>query len=179
MLVFVLRHTVKTDTMAPPCGGERPLWPTPTVNQCQSNMATRWGICSAGKISHDFTVALKSLPPGDHQVSVWVDVSTRNAPHVSEGVMSVRDIRMNWRRCCNLELRGDKYQFNVTSGRLNLMEADVCNMSSTLGFLCFDFYRKDVQNGHLFLFPTRFNTNIAVFCLCIMYCTVSIMYFYY
>ncbi|KAM9366257.1 trans-1,2-dihydrobenzene-1,2-diol dehydrogenase [Symphorus nematophorus] len=31
-------------------------------------MATRWGICSAGKISHDFTVALKSLPPEDHQV---------------------------------------------------------------------------------------------------------------
>ncbi|KAF0043446.1 hypothetical protein F2P81_004783 [Scophthalmus maximus] len=31
-------------------------------------MATRWGICSAGKISHDFTVALKSLPAEDHQV---------------------------------------------------------------------------------------------------------------
>lgn len=31
-------------------------------------MATRWGICSAGKISHDFTVALKTLPPEDHQV---------------------------------------------------------------------------------------------------------------
>ncbi|XP_041851395.1 trans-1,2-dihydrobenzene-1,2-diol dehydrogenase-like [Melanotaenia boesemani] len=31
-------------------------------------MATRWGICSAGKISHDFTVALKTLSPGDHQV---------------------------------------------------------------------------------------------------------------
>ena len=33
-------------------------------------MATRWGICSAGKISHDFTVALKSLPDSDHKVSV-------------------------------------------------------------------------------------------------------------
>ncbi|XP_005727725.2 trans-1,2-dihydrobenzene-1,2-diol dehydrogenase [Pundamilia nyererei] len=31
-------------------------------------MATRWGICSAGKISHDFTVALKTLPLEDHQV---------------------------------------------------------------------------------------------------------------
>ncbi|XP_010877266.1 trans-1,2-dihydrobenzene-1,2-diol dehydrogenase [Esox lucius] len=31
-------------------------------------MATRWGICSAGKICHDFTVALKTLPPGDHQI---------------------------------------------------------------------------------------------------------------
>ncbi|XP_054850591.1 trans-1,2-dihydrobenzene-1,2-diol dehydrogenase-like [Eublepharis macularius] len=30
-------------------------------------MAIRWGICSAGKISHDFLVALKTLPPGDHK----------------------------------------------------------------------------------------------------------------
>ncbi|XP_051997936.1 trans-1,2-dihydrobenzene-1,2-diol dehydrogenase-like [Xyrauchen texanus] len=32
------------------------------------NMATRWGICSAGKISHDFTVALKTLSLEEHQV---------------------------------------------------------------------------------------------------------------
>uniref|UniRef100_H3C7Y3 Trans-1,2-dihydrobenzene-1,2-diol dehydrogenase n=1 Tax=Tetraodon nigroviridis TaxID=99883 RepID=H3C7Y3_TETNG len=31
-------------------------------------MATKWGICSAGKISHDFTVALKTLLPEDHQI---------------------------------------------------------------------------------------------------------------
>ncbi|XP_063069491.1 trans-1,2-dihydrobenzene-1,2-diol dehydrogenase-like [Engraulis encrasicolus] len=31
-------------------------------------MATRWGICSAGKISHDFVVALKTLPASEHQV---------------------------------------------------------------------------------------------------------------
>lgn len=31
-------------------------------------MATRWGICGAGRISHDFTVALKTLPAGEHQV---------------------------------------------------------------------------------------------------------------
>ncbi|XP_060636463.2 trans-1,2-dihydrobenzene-1,2-diol dehydrogenase-like [Anolis sagrei] len=30
-------------------------------------MATRWGICSAGKISHDFLVALKTLPASDHK----------------------------------------------------------------------------------------------------------------
>ncbi|XP_061820477.1 trans-1,2-dihydrobenzene-1,2-diol dehydrogenase-like [Nerophis lumbriciformis] len=30
-------------------------------------MSTRWGICSAGKISHDFMVAMKTLPPEDHQ----------------------------------------------------------------------------------------------------------------
>ena len=33
-----------------------------------TTMATRWGICSAAKISHDFTVAMKTLPPADHQV---------------------------------------------------------------------------------------------------------------
>ncbi|XP_034076671.1 uncharacterized protein LOC117549146 isoform X1 [Gymnodraco acuticeps] len=33
-----------------------------------SNMATRWGICSTGRFSHDFTVALKTLPHEDHQV---------------------------------------------------------------------------------------------------------------
>ncbi|XP_076011388.1 trans-1,2-dihydrobenzene-1,2-diol dehydrogenase-like [Genypterus blacodes] len=31
-------------------------------------MSIRWGICGAGKISHDFTVALRTLPPEDHQV---------------------------------------------------------------------------------------------------------------
>uniref|UniRef100_A0A3B3VLB7 Trans-1,2-dihydrobenzene-1,2-diol dehydrogenase n=1 Tax=Poecilia latipinna TaxID=48699 RepID=A0A3B3VLB7_9TELE len=37
-------------------------------SQDYQNMATRWGICSVGKISHDFTVALKTLPAEDHQV---------------------------------------------------------------------------------------------------------------
>ncbi|XP_013420787.1 trans-1,2-dihydrobenzene-1,2-diol dehydrogenase-like isoform X2 [Lingula anatina] len=32
-------------------------------------MATRWGICSVGTISHDFAVALKTLPPEDHQIA--------------------------------------------------------------------------------------------------------------
>lgn len=31
-------------------------------------MATRWGICSAGKISHDFSVALRTLAPGEHEI---------------------------------------------------------------------------------------------------------------
>ncbi|KAJ8340674.1 hypothetical protein SKAU_G00353070 [Synaphobranchus kaupii] len=44
-------------------------------------MATKWGICSAGKISHDFTVALKTLPPGDHQV---VAVAARNLERAQE-----------------------------------------------------------------------------------------------
>lgn len=31
-------------------------------------MATRWGIASAGKISHDFTTALATLSDKEHQV---------------------------------------------------------------------------------------------------------------
>ncbi|XP_037395028.1 uncharacterized protein LOC119263585 isoform X4 [Pygocentrus nattereri] len=30
-------------------------------------MGTRWGICSAGNISHGFVVALKTPSPEDHQ----------------------------------------------------------------------------------------------------------------
>ncbi|KAM9860934.1 trans-1,2-dihydrobenzene-1,2-diol dehydrogenase [Aulostomus maculatus] len=44
-------------------------------------MATRWGICSAGKISNDFAVALKTLPPEDHQV---VAVAARKFPDAQE-----------------------------------------------------------------------------------------------
>ncbi|XP_077419655.1 trans-1,2-dihydrobenzene-1,2-diol dehydrogenase-like isoform X2 [Vanacampus margaritifer] len=44
-------------------------------------MATRWGICGAGKISHDFAVALKTLPPEDHQV---VAVAARNLERAQE-----------------------------------------------------------------------------------------------
>uniref|UniRef100_A0A3P8SKV1 Trans-1,2-dihydrobenzene-1,2-diol dehydrogenase n=1 Tax=Amphiprion percula TaxID=161767 RepID=A0A3P8SKV1_AMPPE len=42
-------------------------------------MATRWGICSAGFISHDFTVALKTLPPGEHQVVAVAARSLKDA----------------------------------------------------------------------------------------------------
>ncbi|XP_036399245.1 trans-1,2-dihydrobenzene-1,2-diol dehydrogenase-like [Megalops cyprinoides] len=44
-------------------------------------MATRWGICGAGKISHDFTVAMKTLPPGNHQI---VAVAARSLEHAEE-----------------------------------------------------------------------------------------------
>ena len=37
-------------------------------------MALRWGICSAGKISHDFVVGLKTLPETSHKVVAEVDV---------------------------------------------------------------------------------------------------------
>lgn len=38
-------------------------------------MATRWGICSAGKISHDFSVALRTLLPEEHMI---LAVAARN-----------------------------------------------------------------------------------------------------
>ncbi|XP_069462232.1 trans-1,2-dihydrobenzene-1,2-diol dehydrogenase-like isoform X2 [Ambystoma mexicanum] len=44
-------------------------------------MATRWGICSAGKISHDFMVALETLPPQDHQA---VAVAARDLSRAQE-----------------------------------------------------------------------------------------------
>ncbi len=33
-------------------------------------MATKWGVISAGKICHDFVAAVRSFPPGDHEVSI-------------------------------------------------------------------------------------------------------------
>ncbi|XP_078511256.1 trans-1,2-dihydrobenzene-1,2-diol dehydrogenase isoform X1 [Lissotriton helveticus] len=44
-------------------------------------MATRWGICSAGKISHDFLVALETLPAQDHQA---VAVAARDLGRAQE-----------------------------------------------------------------------------------------------
>ena len=44
-------------------------------------MALRWGICSAGKISHDFVVGLKSLPETEHQV---VAVAARSLDSASK-----------------------------------------------------------------------------------------------
>ncbi|XP_066484835.1 trans-1,2-dihydrobenzene-1,2-diol dehydrogenase-like [Tiliqua scincoides] len=43
--------------------------------------ATRWGICSAGKISHDFLVALRTLPAKDHQV---VAIAARSLSRAQE-----------------------------------------------------------------------------------------------
>nr|XP_020648528.1 trans-1,2-dihydrobenzene-1,2-diol dehydrogenase-like [Pogona vitticeps] len=44
-------------------------------------VATRWGICSAGKIAHDFLAALKTLPPEDHQV---VAIASRDLSRAEE-----------------------------------------------------------------------------------------------
>ncbi|XP_028299058.1 dihydrodiol dehydrogenase, tandem duplicate 1 [Gouania willdenowi] len=42
-------------------------------------MATRWGLCGAGKISHDFSVAMKTLSPGDHQIRAIASRSLERA----------------------------------------------------------------------------------------------------
>ncbi|XP_037609765.1 trans-1,2-dihydrobenzene-1,2-diol dehydrogenase-like [Sebastes umbrosus] len=47
-------------------------------------MATRWGLCGAGKISHDFSVAMKTLPPGDHQITVVAARSLERAKEFSK-----------------------------------------------------------------------------------------------
>ena len=44
-------------------------------------MALKWGICSAGLISHDFVVGLKSLPETEHQV---VAVAARSLDSASK-----------------------------------------------------------------------------------------------
>ncbi|XP_063798537.1 trans-1,2-dihydrobenzene-1,2-diol dehydrogenase-like [Pseudophryne corroboree] len=44
-------------------------------------MATKWGICSAGKISNDFVAALETLPAQDHQV---VAVAARDVSRAKE-----------------------------------------------------------------------------------------------
>lgn len=43
--------------------------------------ATRWAICSAGKISHDFVVALRTLPADEHEV---VAVAARDKERAQE-----------------------------------------------------------------------------------------------
>lgn len=48
-------------------------------------MATRWGICSAGKISNDFVVALQTLPAQDHQA---VAVAARDLNRAKEFAQS-------------------------------------------------------------------------------------------
>ncbi|NXU94904.1 DHDH dehydrogenase, partial [Xiphorhynchus elegans] len=56
----------------PPGGSETPE---------SSPGPTRWGICGAGKISHDFVVALKTLPRSDHEV---VAVAARDLGRAQE-----------------------------------------------------------------------------------------------
>lgn len=44
-------------------------------------MATRWGIVSTGRISHDFVTAISSLPSHEHVV---VAVAARDLLHAEE-----------------------------------------------------------------------------------------------
>nr|XP_048689447.1 trans-1,2-dihydrobenzene-1,2-diol dehydrogenase-like [Caretta caretta] len=47
-------------------------------------MATRWGICSAGRISHDFLVALKTLPATEHKPPQAVAIAARDLARAQE-----------------------------------------------------------------------------------------------
>ncbi|XP_074875098.1 trans-1,2-dihydrobenzene-1,2-diol dehydrogenase [Buteo buteo] len=49
----------------------------PPPESCPPPGPTRWGICSAGRICHDFLVALKTLPPEEHTA---VAVAARDLP---------------------------------------------------------------------------------------------------
>lgn len=85
------------DAVAPPCGRpykgglcrRSPVTPV-------SNMATRWGICAAGKISHDFTVGLKSLPPGDHQVNAGPWPANHRSKHRFKSRDDIRGLGGSW-----------------------------------------------------------------------------------
>ena len=50
----------------------------------RGSMALRWGILSAGKISHDFVVGLKSLPETEHQVVAVAARSLESASKFAE-----------------------------------------------------------------------------------------------
>uniref|UniRef100_A0A3B4DHG5 Trans-1,2-dihydrobenzene-1,2-diol dehydrogenase n=1 Tax=Pygocentrus nattereri TaxID=42514 RepID=A0A3B4DHG5_PYGNA len=51
-------------------------------------MATQWGICGVGKISHDFSVAMKTLPAGEHQVPTFStpNLHTYTSPAETHGI---------------------------------------------------------------------------------------------
>lgn len=53
-------------TETPPDPTVTPREPTESPRGTTCPPPTRWGICSAGKISHDFLVALRTLPPEEH-----------------------------------------------------------------------------------------------------------------
>lgn len=55
-------------TETPPDPTVTPREPTESPRGTTCPPPTRWGICSAGKISHDFLVALRTLPPEEHLV---------------------------------------------------------------------------------------------------------------
>ena len=49
------------------------------VHAVKNMAALRWGICSAGKISHDFLVGLKALPETSHSIQAVAARSLESA----------------------------------------------------------------------------------------------------
>ncbi|KAJ8247942.1 hypothetical protein GJAV_G00252350 [Gymnothorax javanicus] len=47
-------------------------------------MATRWGICGAGRVSHDFAVAMKTLSAGNHKIGAVASRTLKNAEEFAE-----------------------------------------------------------------------------------------------
>lgn len=96
-VTLYLLYIKNPDAVAPPCGRpykgglcrRSPVTPV-------SNMATRWGICAAGKISHDFTVGLKSLPPEDHQVNAGPRPGNHRSKHRFRSRDDIRGHGGNW-----------------------------------------------------------------------------------
>lgn len=48
-------------------------------------MATRWGICAAGRIAHDFITAVRTLPSTEHQIMAVAARSLDRAQHFASG----------------------------------------------------------------------------------------------
>ena len=49
-----------------------------------TEMALRWGVCGAGKITHDFVIGVKTCPESDHEVVGIASRSTESASKFAE-----------------------------------------------------------------------------------------------
>ena len=47
-------------------------------------MALRWGVCGAGKITHDFVIGVKTCQKSDHEVVAVASRSTESASKFAE-----------------------------------------------------------------------------------------------
>ena len=57
-----------------------------------TNMCLRWGICGAGKISHDFVVGVKTRPVTEHRVVAVCSRSINSAADFS----ALHDIKKHY-----------------------------------------------------------------------------------
>lgn len=57
---------------------------TKSVSESEINMALKWGIASAGRITHDFVNAMGTLSEGEHQVVAVADCELSRAVDFSK-----------------------------------------------------------------------------------------------